>query len=433
MTEEDDRTGRPTLAGWLLGAGLAALALAFPQERLIGQFDSVTGAFHLALRAGIEQITSLRAEQAGFVLSAICYGACLPVTLSIARRLEFPFAVSLLASLVVLLSPVAWVAGTSPGPAALGLLLGLLLLGFLWQRERPVLGLVLGSWCLAVSCAPVSIWLLPALAWAVTPGGKGDPRRWRATAIVVGVGLAWLAALLLTESDSGTPGLLTKAIFGGSGGWGQILAFGAGLLPGLGLAALAAASLFLLRRHESEAPPPRWLLLWCVLPLVVATLGGSPTWQIPYLWILPPALIGALDLLARADERRLVPVALGTVAAQLAILLGALLILSSTDPLAPWRENAREALEPGDLVFTTRGDHAYLLRERWGLEVQRVDSNTDSEQRLEFARKATSEGRRVVFDTDVLDGRWSTFEPLVLELEAEVSLIRLESEPQSAR
>ncbi len=424
---------RRLVAGWVLGAGLAALALAFPQERVFGQqvaraelfSGSIANVAHQALSSLVIWITELGPEAAGFVVAALAYGACLPVCLSIARRAEHGLGVSLATSVAVLLSPVAWVAGTTPGPAALGALVSLLLLREVWSKRRPAIFNVVLVWCAAVWCAPVNAWLLPAVAWAVG-NSREEPRRGRVAALaVLGFGLAGLGLLLpLTE------GLAREAIFGGSSGWGQIIAWGMGLLPGLGLAALAAASLFLLRRHESEARPPRWLQLWCLLPLFAVALGGSPTWEIPYLWLVPPALIGGLDLLARLEERVIARFSAAAVGAQGAILLGVLSIFSSTDPLAGWRKNASETLEPGDLVFTTRADHAYLLRERWGLETQRVDETDPSatDPWLELARTAAASGRRVVFDCDVEEGRWTRFEELALELEAEVPLIRLEVE-----
>lgn len=424
---------RRLVAGWVLGAGLAALALAFPEERLLGQqvarawffSGSIANVGHLSLSYLVVWITELRPEAAGFVVAALAYGACLPVCLSIARRAEHGLGVSLATSLVVLLSPVAWVAGTTPGPAALGMLATLVLLRVVWLSDRPAFFASAASWGIAVWCAPVSVWLLPAVIWAVWDADRGTRRGQltaAAAAILGGVWL-WIFAPL-------TPSFLREAIFGGSAGWGQIVAWGMGLLPGLGLAALATASLFLLRRHESEARPPRWLLLWCLLPLAAVALGGSPTWEIPYLWILPPALIGGLDLLSRLEERVVARFSLAAVVVQGTILLGVLAIFSSTDPLTEWRKSASEILDPEDLVFTTRADHAYLLRERWGLETQRVDEAdpSDTEPWLELARAAADGRRRVVFDCDVEEGRWTQFEELIEELEAEGPLIRLDVE-----
>jgi len=418
---------RRLVAGWVLGAGLAALALAFPQERLIGQQVSR----ELDAWGGIPDPSAWLLERGGesvaFVVAALAYGACLPVCLSIARRAEHSLAVSLAASFAVLLSPVAWLAGTTPGPAALGLLASLLLLRSIWMRERPSILAVTALWCAAGWCTPVAVWLLPAVAWAVGAAGEDRPRGRVAGLAVLGLGVLFAVPIVLTS-----PTFARAAIFGGSGGWGQIVAWSFGWLPALGVAGVATAALFLLKRHESEERPPRWILVWCLLPLAAVALGGSPTWELPYLWILPPALIAGLDVLARIEGRLAALVAPGAIAVQVALLLGVVAFLARTDPLAEWREVATETLEPSDVVLTTRGDHDYLLWRRWGLRTCRVDGR--SYEALAdypwhaYARAMSARGRRLVFDCDVEEGRWHDFAPLVERLEAEGPLVRLTAE-----
>lgn len=415
---------RRLVAGWVLGAGLAALALAFPQERLIGQ------QLHRELGdwGGIPDPSAWILERGGesvaFVVAALAFGACLPVCLSIARRAEHSFGVSLAVSLAVLLSPVAWLAGTTPGAAALGLLAMLLLWRSIWMKERPPILVVTALWCLASWCTPVAVWLLPAVAWAV--GAAGDDRRRGRIAGLAVLGLGVLFALPIALASST---FARATVFGGSGGWGQIVAWGFGWLPALGVAGVATAVLFLLKRHESEERPPRWLLVWCLLPLAAVALGGSPTWEICYLWILPLALIAGLDVLARLEGRLTALVAPAAIALQVALLLGVVAFLARTDPLAEWRRVATETLEPGDLVLTTRGDHEYLLWRRWGLKTCRVDGRS-YEALVDYpwhayARAMSARGGRLVFDSDVEEGRWPDFAPLVEQLEAEGPLVRL--------
>ena len=447
---------RRAVAAWVLGSGFAVLAMAFPQERLVGPLSWETGwlpalvlrllGFYGELLPSVARLVDLGPEALRFVFSALAFGACFPVMLSIARRSELPFGLSVAASATILLSPVGWLAGTLPGNGSLALLFALLCLRSQWGPKASRDAWPIVFWALAACCSPAFLWLLPAVVGGVALKGQEGRERLLRGAAAFGLGVAtYLVALQLFLGKSlslirwvgAEKDLARQAVFGGSGGWGQLLAWGGGLIPGLGLGALAVASLFFLRRREAEARPPRWLLLWCALPLLAVGLGRSPTWDVPYLWLLPPALIGGMDLLARLDEPLGARLAALALVAQLALLFGALSLVRSTDPLASWRETAAETLREGDLVYTTRADHAFLLGQRWRLEtVPLMHYLLEPESSVEImgdwpvarAAVAAREGRRIVFDLALPESLRAEAEKLIERIEQRAPVVRMESE-----
>jgi hypothetical protein len=388
---QERRSRRELTGGLLLGLGLAIFALALPQERLIGQqvqhldpADATLAHIVDLVRGLALRFLGMTPEQPGFVLEALAYGACLPVALAIGRRLGGSFGPTLVGSLVVLLSPVGWLAGTTPGLDALGLLCSLLCLHALWGRARPQALMATSWWVFAAASSPANAWLLPAVVWA---GLRGQQKKFELAFSLpcIGVALFLLFSMPvgdLLEVDASLEHLWRAMLFGGSGGWGQVTAWVLGLVPGLGLAVLGVGSLFLLRRNESEGRPPRWLLVWCLLPALAVGIGGSPTWSIPYLWLVPPALVGACDLLARRTDGFGLGWSLGALGVQLGVLSGVLVLLSATDPLEEWRRHARGVLEADDHVATPHREHAYLLANRWGIRCTLIENLDHGRDRL---------------------------------------------------
>ncbi len=373
---EERRSHREVLGGLVLGLALAAFALAFPQLRLIGQqvehmdpADPLVPFVIDVLRRITVVHLGMMPEQIGFVIAALAYGACLPVGLGVARRQGLGFGLALVGTLAVLLSPVAWVAGTTPGPEALALLFLFLALDALWGGEgaRPLMAAC--YWVFAAACQPALVWLLPAV---VVAGLRGQEKRFELGFSLPLIGgvlfLIFAMPLGVTLEWSELADRVSRSVrFGGSGGWFEAGVWLVGLLPGLGLSLVALASLFFLKRDASEERPPRWLALWCGLPLLALTLSGSPTWSIPYLWLLPPALIGACDLLARRAEGFALGSSALVLSGQATAIFGVSLVLGSTDPQASWRDQARTVLQEEDLVVTADAGHAYLIASRWGL------------------------------------------------------------------
>ena len=381
---KSDRGHREVLAGWVIGLGLAVLALAFPLERLL--FEERELPVRL-LTSWVGQVVSL--NDVGLfalrtALAALAYGACLPVMLSIGRRAGFPMGLNLVVSLGLLLSPAAWMAGTTVEAASVGLLFSLLAFASLWRTPNPGILPALLWLGLATACSPVYLWLLPPVAMAASKtDGESRGRLWRGVASVVG-GVALAFALrgllpLLGGGDSHLTaieemkrglGTLVREFSESHSGPGVVLTWGVGLLPGLGLALAGVLSLFVLKRNESEEAPPRWLLWWCVLPLAITALLSAPETRVPYLWLLGPALVGCLDLLGRRDADSLPLICGVALVLQIGVLTGVLAVSAATDPLSAWRAMARERLNPDDLVFTDDPQHLRILKERWGVEAR---------------------------------------------------------------
>jgi hypothetical protein len=68
--------------------------------------------------------------------------------------------------------------------------------------------------------------------------------------------------------------------------------------------------------------------------------------------------------------------------------------LFATDPLKPWREEAQENLNPGDLVFSSHPGHIYLLEHRYGVATGRPEDEGATQRAIQ----ATANGVRVVLD-----------------------------------
>lgn len=374
--EQDSRSRKRVFAGWLFGLALALVALAFPQERLVGPafaevferpaiwnlWERVHGTF-----AGL---LGLRAEQLRFVTSALAYGACVPAALALGRRLGCPFALSVAASAVVLAAPGAWIAGTTPGVGSAALLLLLLLMSELWRpgERRPWRLLLLWAGLALLDDGLLLLW--PALFLACRrPDGLGGERR-RPARFWWLAGLAVVALVTAVELSTWDPVPMPSRMELDGGRLAldaRVLQRLASALPGLGLALAGLASLAFLRRDPSEEPPPRWLWAWAGFPLLFLALHSALGWDAACLWLLPVALLGLLDLFARLDAGPAPLLAVGGLALQLAFVVAANLHLDRTDPAREWREHAREFLRPKDVLITGHAEHSYLASHRWGL------------------------------------------------------------------
>jgi hypothetical protein len=397
------------LAPWLVGIGLAALALANPQEALFGGGPRLIQAWASGagpgeafsaywLLRGLAAVSGLDLEPAAFLLSALFYGGTAPLLFGLGRGVGLSDASALTVTLIVLLSPVAWLAGTTPGPEAAGLWATTLLFRLIWGGREGATGtrhrvVVLSALALAAGLSPSAAWLLPAVAIALARDrGVREPLKWGA------IGSLFLATAYLAlggpsaaSGSLGAPGALP-----GTGGSGLAAATWRtlALFPALGVSLAGLAALCFERRNESEEPPPRWLLGWALLPSVALALGGAGH-ELPYLYLLPLAALGGFDALGRREDELDARLVLGAFLLACAWLVGSMHLLSSQDPLADWRAEARRALEPDDLVLTDDTAHHYLLRQRWGLDVRPLDGSTALLEALAQARAA---GTRIVFD-----------------------------------
>lgn len=407
------------LAPWLVGAGLTALALASPQEALVGGGPRLIQAWSSGappgeaysaywLVKGLARASGLGLEPAAFLLSALFYGACVPLLAALGRRVGLSASSALTVTLIVLLSPAAWLAATTPGPEAAGLWASALLFSLVW-RAREVGSstshrlLALGLLALGAGLSPSLAWLLPAVAFALAEHKDNSNRTQRAIkwgfigALLLGSSYALLSGQLTAESPPqaptalGVPGVLAGTEGSGLGGaaWRAL-----SLLPALGLSLLGLGALCFEPRNESEEPPPRWLLGWALLPFMGLALSGGLR-ELPYLYLLPLAALGGFDFLGRREDELDARLVLGSVLLAFVGLLGSVQLLRSSDPQADWRAHARRVLEPDDLVLSPDATHRYLLGTRWGLEVLPLSAGEEVSPQLEQAREA---GRRVVVE-----------------------------------
>jgi hypothetical protein len=372
---EDSQHRREMISSWVLGLALALLALTYPQERLLGEaFGEVfeRGAFWTPwqrVHQFLAQLLDVHAEQLRFVSSALAFGACLPVALSIARRFGCSFGLSLVGCTITLLSPTAWLAGTTPGLAAPALLLMLLLMREMWRECGPSPARCLVVWGVLIAFQPTMVLLWPALLLACLFTQEESARRKRTCLIWSLGGLLALGAMTTIGLADWDPQPMPSRLDLDGTRWSldpRVWPRLAGLVPGLGLSAVGLASLWLLRRNESELPPPRWLLLWALLPALGLLPNSALGWDASYQWLLPIALVGWFDLLARleVDGGRLLGAA--GLLAQATLLIGLISYAQNSDPLARWRSHAHQFLEPGDVVITGHAEHAYLVSHRWG-------------------------------------------------------------------
>jgi hypothetical protein len=367
---------RRRLIGWLLGAGLFFIASAAPQERLIG--EAFVGRFgHSPLWAIWHRLGGMAGgrlgmlgEQVRFGIAALAYGACVPVALGLARRLGCRFSTGLLATAIVLLSPTAWTAGTTPGMVSISLLLLLMLIHAL--REAPERGpwRSLWLWGLLVGTQFSTLLLWPAVVIGCRPPRRSGVAGRKANGVGILAGIGVFAVVVGTRIAGWDPVPLPTDLDPSSILWtldGNTWLRLAGLIPGIGFGLVGLASLCWPRRDPAEHRRPSWLAIWCVGPVAFLLCGSTLTWDASYHWLLPVLLIGLVDLMEAARSARAASIGAVILAAQIALLLGTQSYVSRTDPLAAWRDKTRALIEPLDTVITGDVRHAYLCSHRWGV------------------------------------------------------------------
>jgi len=270
----------------------------------------------------------------------------------------------------MVLAPTAWLAGTTPGMASISLMLSLVLMRALLEPPDRARWVCLGLWGLMVGTQVSALLLWPAVTLACLPSREQARVRINSgracglagigvLALVVGMNMAeWDPVPLPTDLDfSATRWSID------SRAWVRLGA----MLPGLGLAVAGLAGLCLVRRAPSELPARRWLMVWCAVPAPFLLLNSTLTWDASYHWLLPVALLGVSNVLARPDRAQAIALGGGALFAQVALLFALQHHVTSTDPLTHWRETTRDFIEPIDTVITGDARHAYLASHRWGL------------------------------------------------------------------
>ena len=372
---------------WLLGLGLAALALGLPSERLWGPMDLVRrvagngeGSTGILLPLGmlLDRLSGLGPERVCFLFSALAYGLLVPSLANLLRTIGFEPRLSLLALLSVLLSPVLALSASLPLDFAPGALGATWLLTTLFQpRERLHNGYQWRAALLffvAFLLRPENALLLPAVLWAVARHGG------RSRGPIAAVTSALVLFVALQILISGQPQAFWDAVLAGRHpGLGAIPTWLLYLPLGMGPAALGLYSLLFGRRLPEETPAPTWMVPWCLVALA-PIVGGSPSMGPVGAFLFPAAAVGLADWLTRR-EREEEALRLGSLLLILAALLavGTRLAWEQSDPEREDRRALAQLLEPTDLVITSDPIREYWCKSRW--EIRTAPSLAEATER----------------------------------------------------
>lgn len=377
------RARRRRIQIWIFGAGLATLALGLPTERLWGDMELVrltagngqrSYGLLFPLAVALKNILGVTAEQACFLLSALCYGLCLPALVSLLRTVGFEHSLAALASGTALLGGAAWLGATAPDGFGAGILGATLLLRSLFQtRERVVNGY---QWraalylTLAFFLSPESLLLFPSVAWAVSRHrGRGRLQGPPAAAMLALAGGVPLVVLLSAgRGEASLWGhLLDSVLAGRNPGLASLPGWILYLVGGLGVGLFGIYSLLFGRRLPEETPAPKWMVPWCLV-ILAPVVGGSPAAGPVGAYLIPAAAVGLADWLTRRgrSDRALLA---GTWLFTCQLVLTAVVVTgwSLGDPLRAWRANAKTHLKASDVVLVRDPQRGYLLEQRWGM------------------------------------------------------------------
>ncbi len=441
LVEEGERRRRARLplAAALLALGATLLALGSPSERLHGPGPALVDALavggladlralYLPLAQLVDALPRLTAERTAYLLSGLAFGALAWVVWRMGAAREASPHARVIAALLALASPAAWIAGRHPGPempaAACGAACFAVLARAGRGRGRTVAAGAL--WLSAASLSPAWVWTLPAVAAGAARGASW----WRAAiawiALVVLGALAWLVGIAGVHwIDGAAPWAYRDA---GLDALRALSDADAGPAParlGVALAAVGASwvgALGLLARDEhgggvggADGAPnasgraPAWVLAW-LASAVVAALCVPLDVALPAMLALPPLALGAYRLLGARPAWTGRAATLSLVVAALAAAAGASAWWSAGDPDAAWRAVLQREARRGDVLLTTSWDRRYLAQRRYGLRaidvggVARLSPGYRAEERVILERRlarVAATGARLVLDERV--------------------------------
>jgi len=356
LLEEETRKGerRRWLAPWFFGAAYSLFALAFPLQRVVGNFP---------VKAEADQsfwwmlLETSGGEVTGFVLSALAAGLFIPLATHALIATGLPRGPSLTAAVSVGISPLIFHSAVLPGPEALAGLLCLLAFWFAAPHEvgpvRTSAGIVIGIG--AALLDPGGILILPALitrhfsrsgARISSPMYGWYGFAWGVAGVAV---IQVLSGFLMPDVPlSRDPRILRYAIFPGA--------------LGLGLALLACLGLFINYKNSLTEDAPNWLRLWVVGGLASLIFPGASG-----VCLAPVAAFAIADFLSRGVATSRSASAL-ILAVQLVLGLGSMHHVRTRDPNSAWSLEFRETVQAGDKFISSNPAHRYLARIRWGFK-----------------------------------------------------------------
>ncbi len=354
LEEEKEREERQRwFAPWFLGAAYTLFALAFPLERVIGNFPVKAEAGEALWWSLLE---SNGGENAGFLISAICAGLFLPLMTHALAATGLPRSASLISACCVSISPIIVHAATLPGPESAACLLCLIAFWVAAPHEagrvRSSIAILLGV--TASLLDPGGLLIMPALLMRHFAIGATHLTSRRSTwygfawgcAYVLSLELLWgfIFADVPASRDSR---VLQWAIFPGA--------------IGLGVGLLFTVGLFRKRQDSMAEETPHWLRWWL--------LGGVASLFFPSasgICLAPVAAFSIGDFLARGTLRPRV-VASMLLIAQLILCFTALNKVRTKDPHTAWRTAFQQRVQEGDRLISDNPAHRYLSKIRWGV------------------------------------------------------------------
>ncbi|MFT5048742.1 MAG: hypothetical protein ACI8QZ_000129 [Chlamydiales bacterium] len=384
---EEQRLRREARQVWMVGAGLAILALGLPLSRVLVGAPSLSPLPHAAIDF-LGELTGAPRERISFALSAMLLGLSIPLIASTLRAVGFIQQALLPATLIAALSPLAWLGATSATDFFLGVVACAWLLRELFARSSPVRLLI--AYGVGILLHVDMVLLLPALVLG-SAAGTGEPGAPARPARALMTGLGAVAILALTRIAGGLAGnapwlLGTGMVQLDAPSIPRALLILGGL--GIGLWGLVAPWT---RAAEEVSRPPAWCILFLALPLPTLLFDGASMGS----WLVPIAALGLADLVQRGkNDHGNLQRGLVLLIVQVLLTVGLAWRWEAQDPQRAWRKAARMQLEPGDLIVSDEPLHLHLLVERWGLEAC-PSTATDLPQRVAAARAAE---RRVVLD-----------------------------------
>ena len=372
---------RQRIQAFLVGIAVTFLALGMPSSVLIGRTMHVVpmdeyfytghpGWAHcdpvpyFAVRA-LRALTGASRERCWFLVSALALGACAWSWTSFGFRRGWSPALVLPTVAAVVATPLYWLAGTTPGTAAVSMFgATLLFLALDARADRPWRSAAWGAvaWVLATLMSVSNLLLWPAFLLHVAV------RHGRRAPAVLLVPFAALGVLFGAHDALGVirfgdpyflPALLHQSY--GCSTTDATIPAGAGtyaLLAGGAWIGVGTALIVLLTTRKRSV----WWLVFAVLPSLMQWFGGGWLREIPFVELAPIALVGLLELGSRWKPAPWVSLAVG---------LAAFGLVPRLDYDRAWREAVETGLEPTDVVLVDDPRHHYLLVERYGLRCLR--------------------------------------------------------------
>ena len=305
-----------------IGYGLlaAAVALAVPAAepyaagsevaaRLDGEKELTQGLL-LPIGTGMMEVfDSLTPSSTMRLISAVCFGVALMLTLGFLRRLGFRRTAAIPATAAAFVAPYPWIGSTSPIDYAAGMFGASLMLWSLFQPEqstkRGYHWRAILSAGLAYMLHMESALLIPAVALAVArhPRYRSEASmNFYAVFMVLGM---MIAIGLAGTGESARVEHFAERVLGGADGlsWRSVGAWILALPIGFGVILFGLYQMLFAPRGEDQKRAPMWIVPWCLAALV-PVIAGTPEHAPIAPYLVPAGALGLADWLNRRGTRQ---------------------------------------------------------------------------------------------------------------------------------